>query len=464
MSGIVALLVAAAVAASGSVSLERRLVLMGTEASLRVTAESREVALAGAEAAVRALERTEERLSTWTEESELARLNHSPLGEPVELSPELASELAAALACSRATEGAFDPTVGSLVEAWGLREGGEVPAPPELDAARRAAGADGLALEGRDGAAAVRRTPGLRIEEGGFGKGAALDAALAALGETPGVASAVLDLGGQVAVYARREVTAPAARAEASSSPTHEADARTPIRVGAEPASARGTAAGTCEGPEPASARPSAGAEVAVAHPDRRDLPVAVVHVASGSVATSGNSERGLVVGGERLSHLLDPRTGRPAVDFGSLTVVAPSALEADCLSTGLYVLGPEAAVAWAADRPGIEVLALRRHGAAERSGEAQEPAAGALELLATPGLAGRARLVSERVVESRFGTDQPPARATAAGTKGGAGAEDSVASGRTAPRSRQDRGRRGHARRPHDPEGEYICPLHSTS
>ncbi|MFP3942200.1 MAG: FAD:protein FMN transferase, partial [Thermoanaerobaculia bacterium] len=267
MSGIVSLLVAAAVAASGPVTLERRLVLMGTEASVRVTAESREAALAGAEAAVRSLERTEERLSTWTEESELARLNRSSAGEPVELSPELAGELAAALACSRATEGAFDPTVGSLVDAWELREGGRVPGSAELEAARRAAGADGLDLvggeagagaeapgsdageagperSGRAGAAAVRRIPGLRIEEGGFGKGAALDAARAALEETPGVASAVLDLGGQVAVYEPREVAEPAAREEASSSPTRDPDALTPSRVGAELASARGTAAG----------------------------------------------------------------------------------------------------------------------------------------------------------------------------------------------------------------------------
>ena len=406
-------------AASGSVTLERRLVLMGTEASVRVSAESREAALAGAEAAVRALEGTEQRLSTWTDESELARVNWAPSGERVDLSPELAAELAAAVECSRATGGAFDPAVGSLVEAWGLRKGGRVPGASELETARRASGADGLALEGRDGAAAVRRTPGLRIEEGGFGKGAALDAAVAALAESPGVASAVLNLGGQVAAYAPGEVA------------------------------------------EPSSTRPPAGVEVEVAHPDRRDLPVAAVRLASGSVATSGNSERGLTVNGERLSHILDPRTGRPAPDFGSLTVVAPTALEADCLSTGLYVLGPEAEVAWAAERPGVEVLALRRSGAPS-GGSTGAGDAAALGLLATPGLAGR--VIAEEIVQTDFGLDQPPARATAAGTKGGAGAEDSVASGRTAPRSRQDRGRRGRARRPHDPQGEYICPLHSST
>ena len=82
-----------------------------------------------------------------------------------------------------------------------------------------------------------------------------------------------------------------------------------------------------------------------------------------GSLATSGNSERGIVVDGEHLGHLLDPRTGRPAPDFGSITVWAPEALTADCLSTALYVAGPDAALAWVADRPGIEVIVIERAG-----------------------------------------------------------------------------------------------------
>jgi len=66
---------------------------MGTEATVRVEASDREAALAASEAAVRALEAAEARLSTWTDDSELARLNLAPVGEPVALSPELAAEL-----------------------------------------------------------------------------------------------------------------------------------------------------------------------------------------------------------------------------------------------------------------------------------------------------------------------------------------------------------------------------------
>ena len=101
--------------------------------------------------------------------------------------------------------------------------------------------------------------------------------------------------------------------------------------------------------------------------------------LADTSVSTSGNSERGRRVGGRRIGHLLDPRSGRPARDFGSVTVIAPSALAADILSTAFFVLGPEEGLALSARlrREGVvqEVLYL-----VEREG--------ALDALASPGFA----------------------------------------------------------------------------
>ena len=86
---------------------------------------------------------------------------------------------------------------------------------------------------------------------------------------------------------------------------------------------------------------------------------VAELRMPPGSVATSGNSERGFVIDGERHGHILDPRTGRPAHDFGSLSIWARTAALADCLATGLYVLGPDAALAFAASRPDVEALVV---------------------------------------------------------------------------------------------------------
>lgn len=314
---------------AGTARVERRLGVMGTTLSIVVEAVDRPAALAASERAVRALEAAEARLSTWREDTELARLNRAAAGAPVRLSPELAAELAAAQHWRQETGGAFDPGIGALVEAWGLRSGGRIPEVAERQAALASGGLTALKLEG---AVAVRTHPALRIEEGGFGKGAGLDEALAAL-DAEGVLFATLDLGGQIAVLDR-------------------------------------------------GSRVSFG----VADPRQRNRPVLRVDIERGSVATSGNSERGIEVAGVRYSHILDPRCGTPAPDFGSLTVWAPDALTADCLSTGLYVLGPDAALAWATAHPGIEALVL-------------ETTPGGLRARATLGFEGRLSILAQNVL-----------------------------------------------------------------
>ena len=273
--------------------VERLAAAMGTTVAIRVDALERADALAASEVALRALEEAERRLSTWQEDSELARFNAAAPGTEVELSAELARELARAEHWRRETGGAFDPAIADLVALWGLREGGRQPSDAELvlALARRA---QGTALE-LQGTTAVRGP--LALEEGGFGKGAGLDAALAALAREP-IHSASLDLGGQVAVLG---------------------------------------GAGT-------------GFTWTLADPRDRLRPVLAYTIESGSVSTSGTSERG--------AHILDPRSARPVTWPGSMTVWTASALDADCLSK-LFVLGPEAALEFARGRDGIEVLVL---------------------------------------------------------------------------------------------------------
>ena len=315
-----------------TVTVERRLGLMGTELEVSVEAANRAVALDASEVAVRALEAAETRLSTWRGDSELELLNRAPVDAPVELSPRLAAELRGVQRWWRETGGAFDPGIGALVAAWGLRTGGRVPTAEERERARAAGGLAALELTG-DGRA-VRRRPGLRIEEGGWGKGAGLDAAIEALRADGHATAAVLNLGGQVEVYGQGRWT------------------------------------------------------LTLADPRDRRRAVVALTVVSGSVATSGNSEHGFERDGVRYGHLLDPATGAPALNFGSLTVWAPEALAADCLSK-LYVRGPDAALAWARAHTGVEVLTL-------------EPVAGGgLRARASAGWRGRLEaLIPELVVE----------------------------------------------------------------
>ena len=333
--------------APGTATVERRLALMGTWFDLEVEAGDRAAALAASERAVRAVEVVEGRLSTWREDTELARLNRGPVGEPVALSPELAHDLGEAARLWRLTGGAFDPGLGALVRAWGLRTGGRKPSAEELAAARAAGGFAAFELGPRT---ATRRHALAEVEEGGFGKGIALDAALAELAAA-GATRACLDLGGQVASFG--------------------------------------------------SAAASRSREWELADPMDRERPVLALRLGPGSLSTSGNSERGILVDGEPCSHLLDPVTGRPAPERGSFSVLAPDATSADALSTGLYVLGADAAFAWVAAHPGHELVVI-------------EPVCASRRALASPGLRGRLRaLVPE--LEIVFVDPRPSLRAAAA-------------------------------------------------
>ena len=283
--------------------VERRVAAMGTGLELAVECASRESALEASEAAVRAVEAVEGRLSTWRADSELSRLNAASPGELVELSTQLRADLEACRRWHQRSLGAFDPSVGSLVRAWDLRGTGRVPSDAELYAARAFVGFDrALAWDG----VRVARRSGFVLEEGAFGKGLAIDRALDAWRELG--ARGELDFGGQVAVL---------------------------------------------------------GTSVSwrIADPRDRQRPVVRWTLDSGSISTTGNSEHGLVAGGVRIGHVLDPRTGRPAPDFGSASVWCESAASADAFSTAAFVLGPARALEWAAAQPDVSLLLLEVEG-----------------------------------------------------------------------------------------------------
>ncbi|HEV8267717.1 MAG TPA: FAD:protein FMN transferase [Thermoanaerobaculia bacterium] len=280
----------AALAASAEPrAVERRVAVMGTLFGIEVRSTSREAALSASEAALEAVESAEALLSTWRSGTPLSRLNAAPVGKPEPLPAALVRALHEVFAISARTEGAFQPGILPLVRAWGLRSGGRVPGADELERARRASSLGGFDVD-LERSTATRLRADAAIDEGAWGKGWARDRAGAAL-EASG-SSGLLDLGGQLLAVGGGE------------------------RI------------------------------VDVAHPTDRSRTVLKLRLRQASASTSGNSERSVKTAGVVVGHLLDPRSGRPAPDFGSVTVVASSALVADALSTALYVLGPEEGLA----------------------------------------------------------------------------------------------------------------------
>jgi FAD:protein FMN transferase len=162
--------------------------VMGTVLQVTVVAADDPTARTLAEAAIAEARRWDDILTTWRPEGELARLNTCAGGGPVIVGAELSSALRTMQRLSTATDGAFDPTLGRIVDLW------RGPAPPittreESAAPQRIATA--LVLDGQR----ATLTAGAKLDAGGIGKGIALDAAAAML-RARGVEAAYLDFGG----------------------------------------------------------------------------------------------------------------------------------------------------------------------------------------------------------------------------------------------------------------------------
>ena len=279
------------------IRIQRTVFLMGTFATFVAEAADREAGLAKLERMVRIIEHTEAELSTWRDDSVLSAVNTQPVGEALPVPPTVCGLLGRIGGWHAATDGAFDPAVGTLIEAWGLRGDGRQPDDDELQAALAASGLDKLVLDAES--CAVTRRAAVTIDAGGFGKGEALDRVREA--ERGRSGAWFIDFGGQMTVSG-----------EAS----------------------------------------DVGWTVGVAHPARRGTAVLELSLAAGSIATSGGSERDLVLeDGSRIGHIIDPRNGWPVIRSASVTVWHESAFVADVLSTALYVMGQDRGIAWAAAR-----------------------------------------------------------------------------------------------------------------
>jgi alpha-L-fucosidase len=280
---------------------------MGTTAEVFLYAPNVQRASELFEAAFGEIERAEAALSSFRPDSEVSRINREAGEGPVTTDPEVFNLIQRAFTLSQRTGGAFDITVGPLVKAWGFFRGaGHDPSLEELSEAMGRTGWEKVALD--EPARTVRfPAPGLELDLGGIGKGWALDRAARTL-RRRGVGAALLGLG-QSSYFA----------------------------IGAPPG--------------------TQGWAVTVPDPDSKEEALSVIHLRDRSLSTSGNTEKYFVLNGRRYSHIIDPRTGRPAEDIVQVTVTAPAATDSDAISTAMFVLGPDGAEALMDDVGGLQAF-----------------------------------------------------------------------------------------------------------
>ncbi len=262
----------------------------------RLTADETETVRASVEAA---LGRVDALMSTYRSDSELSAFNAAGAKEWLDVAPDTAAVMAEALRTGSLSGGAFDVTVGPLVNLWGFGPGDRqgVPSDEAIADAAALSGQNALRFLPKRGIAKDR--DGLRVDLSGIAKGHAVDLVAERL-EAAGFDSYLIDVGGELKARGRK------------------ADGAI-WRVGIE--------------------RPVPGE-----HQVQR-----VVTLEGGAIATSGDYRNFFERGGRRYSHTIDPRTGRPVEHtLASVSVIADSAMTADSLSTALMVMGPEEGLALA--------------------------------------------------------------------------------------------------------------------
>jgi thiamine biosynthesis lipoprotein len=111
----------------------------------------------------------------------------------------------------------------------------------------------------------------------------------------------------------------------------------------------------------------AAGWTVGVRHPLRPAERLAEIRLRDQSLSTSGSGTQFFIRRGRRYGHILDPRTGRPAEGLFSATVIAPTAAEAEGLSTAFYVMGPHEVERYCATHPHLAALLI---GPTKREGD----------------------------------------------------------------------------------------------
>ncbi len=239
-----------------------------------------------AEAADRAfaeIERLEQSFSDWRADSELVRLSEHAGGQPVAITRDLFDVLRRAQEISAATDGAFDVTVGPLVQLW--REARRTRVLPDVARTDHARSLVGWRMLELDASARTVRLakPGMRLDLGGIGKGYACQRALDVLADA-GCASALVQMGGDIVCGAP-----PPGRAGWD------------IDVGGEP-----------------------------------------VTVSRCAVATSGDEEQHVDIDGVRYSHVVDARTGLGRTSRVVVTIRAAEGATADALATAMGAFADE--------------------------------------------------------------------------------------------------------------------------
>ena len=294
---------------------------MGTTWSVKLCDPDHRMALETLDALIQAtLERITGQMSAWDPDSAISRLNRAERGwyQPPK---ELYHVLSHALALAQQTEGAYDPTLGALVDLWGFGPSGSRTSTPDAATIKKAmihAGWQHASVNTEH--AAIWQPGGLVFDVCSIGKGYGVDQ-IAAVLDRRGIEHYLVEVGGELKAKGLNEQHKP-----------WMVDIEVPQMPPAQPAG------------QPAHSS---------------SLPVALSNLA---IATSGDYRRYFEQDGQRYAHTFNPATGQPVThDLTSVSVLHSQCMMADALATALFSMGPQHGPSYA-ETHHIPALFMHRH------------------------------------------------------------------------------------------------------
>jgi FAD:protein FMN transferase len=271
----------------------REMKLMGNRFEISVVAADEPWAMEGIDAAVREIGRIERLLTTYDESSETSLINRNAGVAPVEVSRETIGLIRRSIRISAVTQGAFDITYGSVDRRlWNFdQEMKQLPDKAWAKKMVRLINYRNILLdEGRS--TVFLKEQGMRIGFGGIGKGYAAERAKGIM-QAMGVDSGVVNASGDLTAWG------------------FQPDGR-PWTIG-------------------------------IVRPDVKGEIFSYLNITNMALATSGNYEKYVMIGGKRYSHTIDPRTGLPVTGIKSVTIITPNAEIADAMATPVTIMGVKA-------------------------------------------------------------------------------------------------------------------------
>ncbi|WP_294273658.1 FAD:protein FMN transferase [uncultured Chryseobacterium sp.] len=264
--------------------------LMGNAFAITVVADNEQAAMDDIEAGFSEISRIEKLLTTFDAESETNRINAQAGIAPVSVDPEVFQLIERSLRISRLTDGYFDISYGGIDKRfWNFdRNMQQLPDPEMVRKHLDLVDYRNILLNPETGTVFLKRK-GMRIGFGGIGKGYAAEMAKRILVKR-GVASGIVNASGDLTAWG------------------NQADGK-PWTIG-------------------------------IADPDYSTQPFSFMNITGMALATSGNYEKFIIVGGKKYSHTINPKTGMPVSGIKSVTIFCPNAEIADAMATPVSIMG----------------------------------------------------------------------------------------------------------------------------